>query len=334
MSQNPLISIVIPAYNVENYIGKAIQSSINQTYKNIEIIVVNDGSTDATLSVIQSFASPAIIIIDQPNGGVMLARKVGIQQAKGELICFLDSDDYMTDNAIEALYNRLSGGELDIACANYYRISNAYTIEVKQKYSTEVLVGNEFLLSLIINEIDGYLWGRLYKKSLFDTVSYPEALSLAEDKFINIQIGSIMPKVGFVDIPAFYYVKRIESITHEHRPLSYYLSLADLIDEELRHRLPADIFSSVANHMTIMRLNFYYLYINGTSNPSLADDPAIIELYKKLELPIVKELMKKRFTPIELKIISLHRSKRTAPLGRMLTTVSRIAGSIKKRVKL
>lgn len=332
MSNNPLVSIVIPAYNAENYISKAIQSALNQTYKNTEIVVINDGSTDATLSAIQSFASPVITVIDQPNGGVMLARKVGIQKAKGELIYFLDSDDYMTENAIEVLHNRLSDGELDIASANHYRTSSAYTIEVKQKYSTDVLAGDEFLIAMITNKIEGYLCGRLYKKLLFDTVNYTESLSLAEDKFINIQIATTMPKVGFIDKPVFYYVKRRESITHQSRPLAYYLSMADLVEDELHRRLAPEEFSSVANHLVIMRLNFYYLYINSTSNPSLADDPAIIELYKKIEIDEVKELIRKRFTPIELKIISLHQSRHTAPWGRILTTVTRIGNSIKKRV--
>ena len=100
---NLLVSVIIPAYNTAPYIGRMLDCVINQTYKNIEIIVVNDGSTDDTLSIVENYAKKdnRFVVIDIPNGGVSNARNVGIKKSKGEKIFFWDSDDVIEHTAIE-----------------------------------------------------------------------------------------------------------------------------------------------------------------------------------------------------------------------------------------
>lgn len=333
-TQQPLVSIIIPAYNVEQYIEKAIRSAMNQNYSNIEVVVVNDGSSDSTLEVINGISQqPSVMtVVDQPNRGVMLARKAGIEAARGEYLHFLDSDDYMTADAIELLYAAMSQSDLDIVCSGHYRTSQAYTIEIKPNTSGEILSGNKFLLSLITNEMEGFLCGRLYRKGLFTDLKYPKELSLAEDKYLNIQIAAKMPRVGVIEQPTFYYVKRLESITHQHQPLEYHFNLADLIESELKLQLHSESFAEVVNHIVVMRLKFYYLYINSTSNPSVADNPQIRKLYKDIEVSDLGDIISSSFTCGERAVIALHKRKSTAWLGKVLTTLLRIKRSIAKRL--
>jgi glycosyltransferase involved in cell wall biosynthesis len=113
---NPLISIVIPVYNVEQYLDECLESVINQTYKNIEIIAVNDGSTDRSLHILKEYAKKYrnIKVLNQENRGNSIARNRGIEQAKGKYINFLDSDDYLALDTIENLVNQMEKHNLDI----------------------------------------------------------------------------------------------------------------------------------------------------------------------------------------------------------------------------
>ena len=103
MNKTPTVSVVMPAYNVEKTIGRAIDSVIHQTYTNLELIIVNDGSTDATLDVIQKYSDSRIIVISQANGGLSCARNVGMRKAKGDYLVFIDSDDWYEETYIEEL---------------------------------------------------------------------------------------------------------------------------------------------------------------------------------------------------------------------------------------
>ena len=118
---NILVSIVVPIYNAENYLTKCIYSIIKQTYKNIEIILVNDGSTDNSLKICETFAlnDKRIIIISQKNMGVSTARNIGINVAKGEYISFVDSDDTIEDNYIQELVDNSNSGKVDVVICGY-----------------------------------------------------------------------------------------------------------------------------------------------------------------------------------------------------------------------
>lgn len=111
-----LVSVIIPVYNIEQYLSESINSVINQTYKNTEIICINDGSTDSSLDILNGFAEkdPRIKILNKENGGASAARNEGIREAQGKYILFLDSDDYIIQNAIELLLNQAEKEELDI----------------------------------------------------------------------------------------------------------------------------------------------------------------------------------------------------------------------------
>ena len=135
MKKNDLISIIIPAYNSENYVSECIDSVINQTYKNIEIVIINDGSTDNTLSIIQGYQKKdkRIVLINQKNMGVYESRCNGIRVAHGKYITFLDADDLLTYDCIEVMYNSIKKYNSNIVRCNFKYLSNKGYVTNKLK---------------------------------------------------------------------------------------------------------------------------------------------------------------------------------------------------------
>lgn len=137
----PKVSIIIPAYNVENYIGEAIQSVLKQTYQDFELLVVNDGSTDRTLDVIDTYTDRRIRVINQVNSGVSVARNVGIDNATGEYIAFLDGDDRYEPTFLELMTLNISG---DMIYCGYYKFDESGNLEhfAKEYVSGDILYEN------------------------------------------------------------------------------------------------------------------------------------------------------------------------------------------------
>ena len=143
------VSIIIPAYNVENYIEDCLESILNQTYTNIEVIIVNDGSTDGTLEKITPYADKdkRIIILNQENQGVSATRNNGIEIAKGEYFAFFDADDYIPQNAIELFVKESKETDAEIVVSNFIRIKNGKILG-KLKETKKVLDNQKALEEL------------------------------------------------------------------------------------------------------------------------------------------------------------------------------------------
>ena len=165
---NELISVIINVYNGENFIRKCLDSVINQTYKNIEILVVNDGSTDNTLSILNNYKDKRIRIITTENKGLSLSRNVGIDNAKGEYLYFMDVDDFITCDAIEYLYNLIKKYNVQIATATPLDIYN-YNYEVPKIKVKDELITKEDMLKKILLTKDraGTTWNKIIKRELF-----------------------------------------------------------------------------------------------------------------------------------------------------------------------
>jgi len=119
---NELISIIVPIYNVEIYLEKCLNSIINQTYKNIEILLINDGSSDNSLRICKKYQKKdkRIVLINKKNGGLSSARNAGIDKASGNYLLFIDSDDYIEIDMIEKLYNNIKSNNADISICNFF----------------------------------------------------------------------------------------------------------------------------------------------------------------------------------------------------------------------
>lgn len=213
---NDLISVVIPVYKVEKYLGKCLDSIINQTYKNLEIIVVNDGSPDNCSKIIEEYSKKdkRIKVINKVNGGLSDARNVGIENSNGKYISFVDSDDYVSKYYFETLYNNLNKYNCEISICNQIIFEEKDTIvdkinseDIKIYNSTEALK-----LMLYQKKINNSAWGKLYLKSLFEKVRYPKG-KIYEDIPTTYKTFLNSEKICVSSCKYYFYLKRNNSIS-------------------------------------------------------------------------------------------------------------------------
>lgn len=217
MNNNELISIIVPIYNVEEYLPKCIDSIINQTYKNLEIILIDDGSTDSSPKICDEYMNKdsRIIVIHKDNGGLSSARNKGLEISKGNYVCFIDSDDYLEPTMIEELKNNMDKYNSDISCCNFYDIkNNIRTVRIKKNTSTEFVSRKKDKFVNIQNEyspLTYYAWNKLYKKELFNNIKFPEG-RLYEYTYILCDIFEQADKISFTLKPLYNYVYRSSSL--------------------------------------------------------------------------------------------------------------------------
>ncbi len=210
----PLISIIIPAYNIENYIAKCLDSLLNQTYKNLEIIVVDDGSSDNTGNVIDNYVSKYenIKVIHKNNGGVSAARNSGIEVANGDYIGFVDGDDTVDKEMFKVLIDNAIKYEADISHCGYKMV---FPSRIDYYYNTGMLVEQDNKLGLkdlILGErVEPGLVNKLYKKELFKTVRMNEKIKINEDLLANYYLFKQSKKSVFYDKCMYSYILRKNS---------------------------------------------------------------------------------------------------------------------------
>ena len=207
----PLISAIVPFYKVEKYLGRCVESLLAQTYENIEIILVDDGSPDTCPVMCDEYAKKheKIRVIHQENKGLSGARNTGIDNAKGEYLAFVDSDDLWSPHFLESLYKALKENDADIAqCRWEYmhgdELKEAYDADAK----TVCFTGREMLANLYIQTGAYYVvaWNKLYKKELFENIRYPEG-RIHEDEATTYKLFDLAKKCVFVDNALYgYYV--------------------------------------------------------------------------------------------------------------------------------
>ena len=212
----PKASIIIPVYNVEDYLEKCLDSAISQTLKDIEIIVVNDESTDNSPHIIHTYAKkdPRIVVIDQENRGLGGARNSGIEAARGEYLFFLDSDDYIASETLETLCHHAKEYDLDMVVFNYTKVDERGNPIITTDFGNTILSRDEAFRKILSLKTSPMACNKLYKKYLFAdfNIRYPEKF-LHEDINIAYKLGWHAEKVGFVDKSFYYWLTRTGSIT-------------------------------------------------------------------------------------------------------------------------
>lgn len=211
-----LISVIVPIYNVEKYINKCVDSIINQTYKNIEIILVNDGSTDNCYNICNEYEKKdnRIKVIHQENSGLSEARNAGIKIAKGEYLAFVDGDDYILEDMLEYLYGLINETNSEISVCNFIRYWNDDKKIVDYDITRKKIVLNKekALKEILKNDLlKSFAWNKLYKKSLFKNVKYPKGMKM-EDVATTYKLISNSEKVVIGKVPKYYYIQRDGSI--------------------------------------------------------------------------------------------------------------------------
>lgn len=217
--KNDLISVVVPIYNVEQYLPACIESILRQTYKCIEIILVDDGATDTCSQIcdLYSMKDSRIKVIHKKNGGLSDARNVGMNLAKGKYITFVDSDDLLDCKFIEDLLNAMIVNRADITFCDYCKIDENCMSKTDTGRGNILNFSNiECLEKLYIPKRHGFefvAWGKLYKLDLFknNKIIYPKG-KIHEDTFTTYKLCYYANRVAFVDAPRYFYRIRSGSI--------------------------------------------------------------------------------------------------------------------------
>ena len=219
--ENQLISVIVPIYNVENYLRQCLDSILEQTFHNLEIILVNDGSTDGSGQICQEYLKKdsRITYFEKENGGLSDARNYGIERAQGEYLTFIDSDDWVTNTYIEELYIKLQHYNADISISNYFYFqeSNAtfykhvfehWEKEYDSKYLLEhyfdIQCGDFFLSTA---------WGKLYKKYLFEYLRFAKGMT-SEDAALTYKVYDLADKIVYFHKDSYCYRQREGSISN------------------------------------------------------------------------------------------------------------------------
>lgn len=217
----PLVSAIIPAYNAEKYIGRCLDSLLKQSYENIEIIVVNDGSTDNTSALLQAIDDPRLRVIEVPNGGVSKARNIGIRAAKGSYLQFLDADDYITKDATFLLLNKALQNTADLVVADFYRV-NKGRVSAKGDIATdELLTRKDYALYMLERPADyyyGVLWNKLYRRDIINehNLAMDEDVSFCEDFLFNLDYLRHCERIVALRVPIYYYFKTAGSLVAQN----------------------------------------------------------------------------------------------------------------------
>ena len=206
-----MISVIVNVYNCEKYIQKCLESIINQTYKDLEILIINDGSTDGTLEICQSYKDKRIKIITTANQGLSLSRNTGINNAMGEYLYFIDADDYIEPDTIDYLYALIKKYDVEIATCGWTTVRNNKFKKNGKKKKSEIITSKDFLKKILFN-MDGYVaaWNKLAKRELFEGLRF-ENRKQDDLLFTHKQIMRI-EKMAYGNECKYYYVKHNESI--------------------------------------------------------------------------------------------------------------------------
>ena len=214
--EKDLISIIIPVYKVEKYLEKCIESVLKQTYTNLQVILVDDGSPDNCGKICDEYAKKdsRIEVIHKVNGGLSDARNVGIAKAKGKYIGFVDSDDYIKEDMYEILINLIKEYDADVSICNLYDVIEGKEYIRNKENGIKEYNRIDILKEVLLDKnIQSYAWNKLYKKELFNEIKYPIGKKY-EDIGTTFYIFEKCNKVVVTSEPEYYYLKRADSLVN------------------------------------------------------------------------------------------------------------------------
>ena len=316
-----LVSVVIPIYNAETYLKKCINSIIRQTYKNIEIITVNDGSKDSSLLILQDYQKKdkRIKIIDKENEGVSRTRNRGIEEAKGNFIVFVDSDDYVEKDLIEILMKNRNQKAFHIC--TYFRETmkkNGVKIEeVLYEDKQDQMFKNKDFLNLYKAGLMNSPYCKLYERDILikNNIRFNPNISLGEDLIFNLTYLKYVTDIKYTNKALYHYIKReneslstkyISNMLEVQKTIYYHLSdfcyqNLENNEEELKEIHQIGLYcmlTAVSNEYKNRKINIFKRYIN--SKKILEDEELknhIKEMQSKNEINNLqaKQLLKKRY---------------------------------------
>lgn len=294
---NKKVSVIIPVYNTEAFLDRCIESIVNQVYKNLEIILVDDGSSDRSGVLCDNWANKdsRIRVIHKPNGGVSSARNIGIEKAQGELIQFIDSDDYVNDDYIGNMVDIFEKHDVDMVITGFKIIND------RKKDIEKRLLGNyafnlspenrDVFLNLLVNGFMTYVVTKMYKK---ESIKYQfnESTPLGEDIIFNLKNARDMSSIGICTGSGYVYEFNETSATHKKRDNMFDIQkksideIANFLDLKFNTHNIGDFYQIMGN-----------LFITCITRSTKQGLPRVISEMKKY--PLFLEY-KKNYKPVGL----------------------------------
>lgn len=281
------ISIIIPIYNVEKYLPQCLESVINQTYQNLEIILINDGSTDSCPQICNDYASrdSRIKVVHQKNGGLSAARNAGLQIATGEFISFVDSDDLLSLDFYHILLNTLLENDADIAECEFQKFVNKEKIKYLHNEAEniiQVFEGEKIIKALSKGPLHVMVWNKLYKIKLVSGILFP-LNRISEDLFWTYKVYGDCTKTVKINKELYFYRQRENSIMASRYSVKRLDSL-DAYEEKidyLKEKFPNLVEDVRKTYCFLLMDNYNQLKLNHDIDPDKFHRNRILEKINK-----------------------------------------------------
>lgn len=263
----PPVTLIVPVYNVAPYLETCLNSIKAQTFRDFEVLLVNDGSTDASPDICRACvrSDSRFQLIDKPNSGVSDSRNKALEQAQGKYLQFLDSDDWLTPNAVEVLVHAAESAGADLVLCHFYRVSGNRMAQRGHIKKERLFTRQEFadeMMKAPANYYYGVLWNKLYRRSIVEAnrLRFPTDISWCEDFLFNLNYIEHVRLVSAVPKPIYYYRKRENSLVNTQASLrrtvemkrstfAYYKELYQKLDlyEEQKGRVYGYLLSAATD---------------------------------------------------------------------------------------
>lgn len=260
----PRISLIVPIFNTDKYLSKCLDSIFQQDYLNLEVIAVNDGSTDNSGDILESYSKreSRLVVLNQNNRGVVAARSLGLYNASGEWVMFVDSDDYLLPNCLSRMFEEAISRKADIVAANIVYDYDEKKINRSNEKPDEINFKG-WSKALLADTVIPALYAKIYKKSLFDGITISDDLKIGEDFIITILLFSRSQEIVLIDFPCYGYLQRGDSVMHQPSKkaiasipkfiewvIDFYSNTDFILDEKFNDEL------------AYFAVNRYYLYLS------------------------------------------------------------------------
>ena len=314
------VSIIIPVYNIEKYVERCLNSVKRQTYQNFEAIIVDDGSTDSSLSICQNFAKKdaRFKVFHQKNLGLSAARNFGIKKATGEFLAFLDGDDEILPEFLKVLADAAESQQAEIAVCGFFEVypnnkqklltekaikkeaekvskrgvlAQKKNLEVKTSSEKIVRSGTEATIRLLIfqNNLEIVIWNKLYRRELFDRVQFPVG-KICEDNLTTYKLLAKAKKVAYIDRALYKYYRRENSITKKTKQLVFCKMRELAAKEAIALNIDSAELAEAARYSLLLA---YLKYIDFSLSGKI--EKKYFKIYREKILKEKSEFLKLRF---------------------------------------
>ncbi|MBQ3309624.1 glycosyltransferase [Candidatus Saccharibacteria bacterium] len=301
--REPLVSVIVPVYNVEKYLRRCLDSIIEQTYKNIEIILVDDGSTDKSGEICDEYKKKdeRITVIHQLNNGVSETRNVGIRNSSGEYIMFIDSDDFVLRKYVRALVDAVISSEAEVAQCEVAIIRENETAKRLERDITKsqirIIDGLEAVKMMLYQDtITSSLWGKIIKKSLFNHVNFPK-VNMHEDLYVLYFLLKKAKRVVIINKVLYVYMLRKNSLIHS----DFSKSTLDVLD--IMEEIEADIKANslpLEGAVNSRKVNACFFILRQLPGKNEKLEKRLMEEVKRLRRIVLADSMVRKKTKVGL----------------------------------